>query len=490
MDGYSVLTTCRGLKPVLVDCEQLDEGWSRDATFDVCICGAGPAGITLARALADKNRRVALMEGGGLELSEASQSLYYGESVGVPYPVDSSRLRYFGGASNHWLGETRALDDRDFEALSHHPLNRWPIRRLDLDDYAQQAADILDLAPAAQPFDIFNGREDAFKPIARRMSPPTLFGPKYQHQLARSNLIWLCVNANLIDIELEGSLRSVSQFSFRSYARAQPFTVRARCYVLCCGALENARILLNANRQIPRGLGNQRDLVGRFFCEHIDVSLGHMVMVSALPRVSEYIPSDTLIRDRRCLSYVVRLSPVRDKDWPDGRCETFPDRLSRALREGGSACINAEAEASVQQSANRDSRVTLARSKDRFGLRRLSLDWTLSDLDRHTIRTAALETGRALARHNLGRMRLAPYLEADIDTISDNCLGQSHHMCTTRMSDGPATGVVDRNCRLHGVENLYVGGSSVFASAGVSNPTYTIVKLALRLGDHLDGELG
>jgi choline dehydrogenase-like flavoprotein len=475
---------------VLVDAGQLGENDLRDTVFDVCICGAGPAGITLARALAGKNRRVALMEGGGLESSEESQSLYHGESVGVPYPVDSSRLRYFGGTSNHWVGETRELDHRDFEALPHHPLNEWPIGASDLDGYAQLAADILDLAPAVQPTDIFKGREDTLKSISRRMSAPTVFGLKYRDELARSGLIWLCLNANLVDIALEENLKLVSHFAFRSHARAHVFKVRARRYVVCCGALENARILLNANRQMPQGVGNQRDLVGRFFSEHIDVTLGRAVLAKELPSHSEYIPSDTLMRSRRCLSYVVRLSPIRAAEWQGGRCETFPERVDRAVRTDGAACINAEVEGAVQQSANRDSRVTLATSKDRFGLRRLSLDWTLSDLDRHTIRTAALETGRALARHDLGRMQLASYLHADLDTISDYCVGQSHHMCTTRMSDSPATGVVDRNCRVHDVGNLYVGGSSVFASAGVSNPTYTIVKLALRLGSHLNAELG
>ncbi len=66
--------------------------------------------------------------------------------------------------------------------------------------------------------------------------------------------------------------------------------------------------------------------------------------------------------------------------------------------------------------------------------------------------------------------------------------GGYHHMCTTRMSDDPATGVVDRNCRVHGIGNLYVGGSSVFATPGHANPTYTIVQLALRLADHLSVE--
>jgi choline dehydrogenase-like flavoprotein len=474
---------------MLIDAEQRDDALFRDTIFDVCICGAGPAGISLARALAAKKRSVALMEGGGLELTEASQNLYVAESVGASYPIDASRLRYLGGASNHWEGETRPLDERDFLALPHHSFNEWPIQRSDLDGYTRQADDILDLGPDASPIDVFEGREITLMPMVRRMSAPTMFGQKYREELVRSDLIRLCINANLVDIELYEGLGSISSVAFRSYAQPRPFKVRARFYVLCCGALENARILLNANRQLPLGLGNERDLVGRFFCEHLDIMLGRMVMASALPGVSEYLASDAVLHERQCLSYAVVLQPVRSKDSPGGQCEAFPVRVGRAVREGDSACINAEAQATVQQSANRDSRVTLAKSRDRFGLRRLSLDWTLSDLDHHTIKTAALETARALARHNLGRLRMAAYLQEDLDAVADHCVGQSHHMCTTRMADSPATGVVNHHCRVFGIENLYVGGSSVFASAGVSNPTYTIIKLALRLGDHLDAQL-
>jgi len=64
-------------------------------------------------------------------------------------------------------------------------------------------------------------------------------------------------------------------------------------------------------------------------------------------------------------------------------------------------------------------------------------------------------------------------------------LAGHHHMGGTRMSDDPQKGVVDRDCRVHGMRNLYVGGSSVFATSGQCNPTTTIVALAARLGDHL-----
>lgn len=474
---------------MLIDAEKLDGESFPSQALDVCIVGAGPAGITLARALAQKGWRVGLMEGGGLALSEASQDLYRGSSTGVEYPVDASRLRYLGGTSNHWTGETLPLDDRDFEALPYHPLNAWPIRRSDLDGYGERAAEILDLAPVYQPVDIFNARDDVLMPVVRRMSAPTRFGQKYQRELTRSKLIWLCINANLIDIELDDGLKSVSQLSFRAHARTQPFKIRARRYVLCCGGLENARILLNANRQMPQGLGNERDLVGRFFSEHLEISLGHAVLETIPPDGADYMPSGTSMRFHQCLSYIVTLDPLRPADSPRERSKTFRERLHRAFQAGRAADFDAEVTVAVQQSANRDSRVTLATTADRLGLPRVSLNWTLSDLDRHTIRTAALEIGRALAQHNVGRLQLAPHLDAGIDAISKEGVGQYHHMCTTRMSDSPAAGVVNRDCRLHGVENLYLGGSSVFASAGAANPTYTIVQLALRLADHLDGEL-
>ena len=104
---------------------------------------------------------------------------------------------------------------------------------------------------------------------------------------------------------------------------------------------------------------------------------------------------------------------------------------------------------------------------------------------------AALELGRALALHDVGRLQLEPWITDSAMSIAINKdqSGSSHHMCTTRMSDDPGQGVVDRDCCVHGLDNLYIGGSSVFSSPGVSNPTFTIVQLALRLADHLDDRL-
>ena len=119
-------------------------------TFDVCVVGAGPAGITLARRLAGDGLDVALMEGGGLEPEPRSQALYEGELVGLPYyPLDAARLRYFGGTSNHWAGWCRALRPPDFEARPGVPMSGWPISAADLAPYSAETDGILGLGPRA-----------------------------------------------------------------------------------------------------------------------------------------------------------------------------------------------------------------------------------------------------------------------------------------------------------------------------------------------------
>jgi choline dehydrogenase-like flavoprotein len=433
------------------------------------------------------------MEGGGFEPTIESQALYQGELLGLPYSIDGSRLRYFGGASNHWVGETRPLDARDFEALPHHPLNEWPIRKRDLDVYADQAADILDLPDARPAYDMFGGKEQALLPVNWRMSPPTRFGKKYRQELVQSPLIWLCLNADLVDIELEPNLQSVSSFTFHSENRTNPFRVRARYYAICCGALENARALLVANRQTPNGVGNQHDLVGRFFCEHVELGIGQALMRPGQVGRGNYIASRDVMMRSRCLSFIVGLAPTGGKEASQvdrAICALpFSERLGLAVLGRSPVCYDADIGVVIQQACSPDSRVTLSNQKDRYGLRRLALDWRLADLDRHTIRTAALETGRALARRNIGRMQVASFVANSEAPPADGLMGQNHHMCTTRMSESPTTGVVDGNCRVHGVGNLYMGGSSVFASAGISNPTYTIVQLALRLADRLNAQL-
>nr|WP_284692104.1 GMC oxidoreductase [Pinirhizobacter soli] len=137
-----------------------------------------------------------------------------------------------------------------------------------------------------------------------------------------------------------------------------------------------------------------------------------------------------------------------------------------------------------EQAPNRDSRVMLGEDTDALGLRKVSVDWQLSDIDRHTIRTAARLFGEHLARTCNGRFEPEPWVDANDDAPLP-VHGTAHHLGTTRMAEHAEEGVVDRDCRVHGLANLHVAGSSVFPTGGWAFPTFTIVALSLRLATHL-----
>ncbi len=307
------------------DAEQRTDEWFRDRVFDVCIVGSGPAGMTIARRLAAAGASVGLFEGGGLDPTPESQDLYKGFTTGEPYyDLDSIRLRYFGGSSGHWGGRARALDAEDFAPLAQNAFSGWPIRRSDLDPYLEETASILDLTPAdIAPLDIFAGEPTAFRPIVVRFSPPTRFGEKYRAELEASKDIEVFLNANLVDIRVADGARQVSEAVFRSFTRPEPFLVKARFFALCLGGLENPRALLNARTQLPRGIGNENDNVGRFFMEHLHVPVGSFVLRKPLSNMAVYASTPAYVSEKGTLHCSLFLTP--DTPGP---------------AEGGAACVD------------------------------------------------------------------------------------------------------------------------------------------------------
>jgi choline dehydrogenase-like flavoprotein len=141
--------------------------------------------------------------------------------------------------------------------------------------------------------------------------------------------------------------------------------------------------------------------------------------------------------------------------------------------------------AQAEQAPNPDSRVTLGTRRDRFGLPIVQVDWRPTASDRASIRASQKAVDKALGAAGLGRVEFMLGDEHP-PTLME---GNFHHLGATRMHTDPAKGVVDPDCRVHGVRNLYVAGSSVFPTYGCSNPTLTVVALALRLADHLKKQL-
>jgi choline dehydrogenase-like flavoprotein len=140
----------------------------------------------------------------------------------------------------------------------------------------------------------------------------------------------------------------------------------------------------------------------------------------------------------------------------------------------------------IEQAPNPNSRITLDTEQDALGVPRGMLHWELTPLEKRSIRTIHELIGQQLGIASKGRVRLMEYLRDENDNSWPEFTGGGwHHMGTTRMSDDPKQGVVDANCKVHGISNLFMAGSSCYATAGAPNPTLTLVALTLRLSDHL-----
>ncbi len=144
----------------------------------------------------------------------------------------------------------------------------------------------------------------------------------------------------------------------------------------------------------------------------------------------------------------------------------------------------------MEQAPNPNSRITLDTEKDSLGMPRAMLHWELTALEKNSLRTINKIIGQEVGRVSMGRVKMDDYLQDEKDESWPSFTGGDwHHMGTTRMSEDPKQGVVDVNCKVHGISNLYTAGSSCYVTAGAVNPTLTLIALTIRLSDHLKQKL-
>jgi choline dehydrogenase-like flavoprotein len=504
---------------------------------DVCIVGGGAAGIAVALGLVDSPLRVLLVEGGGLGANDRPRRPHRVVPRRGARPdlgPDRARYWYLGGNTNNWAGNCRPLDQPDVEARDWIPDSGWPIGLEELRPWYEGAQSVLGLGDLSL-YDLERVR-------TQLAHPPLEIDPA----VAATRVVQVCpvlsvAAAHMRRLEDEGDLRvllraEAVQLLADSDGRVSAVEVacadgrRARVeagtVVLAAGGVENARLLLSSNETAPNGLGNEHDLVGRYFMDHwwFDVPLGdwgedldlglyafdahgnqtvdgqaiwaQLCLSDELMR-RERIPGLTLwfVRRRLALASVVaaeRLAasalgrapfdPVTDLRLFLVDAHEAPRHIARQLSRRASAGGGHALTLMVQleQVPDRDNRVRLSPRTDALGRREPVLDLRLTPEER-----AGHERGLAIVARELG---------LDVDRVLKQMrlklAGRRydffwHHTGTTRMNDDPQLGVVDTDCRVHGSSNLFVAGSSVFPTEGTPPPTLTIVALALRLADHL-----
>jgi choline dehydrogenase-like flavoprotein len=543
--------------------ELLDFSSNKILSVDICIVGAGAAGITLAQKLIDSGTEVLLLESGGLKPEANTQQLYAGEvcDARMHSPPDRYRQRRFGGSTTIWGGRCMPYDAIDFEVRDYVPHSGWPFGLDTLLPYYPEANRLCEAGRFA-----YNTADAFAKPLPtllagfdshefstdtlERFSCPTDFGRRYRAKLAAAPNVRVLLHANVTSIRLDANGQRVTELTARDLAGNQ-LTVRARRYVLATGGLESARLLLSNRDVQPNGIGNDRDVVGRYYMCHIAGTIGRIEAPGPLSQVNYgYDISEEGIycrrrialraatqRARRLGNFVARLHHPRIADpahrnavlsslylakflipyeygkrLDDGAAVSFggwmrhlanvaaapqdaagfawhmlrdrklaqrkfPSIIIRPRRNLYSLDFHAE------QQPNPSSRVLLSERPDALGMPQLKIDWRYTEGDVDTV-TRSLQ----LLAGEMSRSGAASF-DYDADSVEAEMTRYGayggHHIGTARLGRDPRSSVVDPDCLVHGVGNLYVAGAAVFPTSRQANPTLTIVAMTLRLAEHL-----
>lgn len=478
-----------------IDGEEIPSGTVRQA--DVCIIGSGAAGITLARELVGSSLKVLLLEGGAMEWTEASQDIYKAASVSTsPAGVLDqdfpgwSRLRQFGGSTNHWGGWSRPFEEHDFQKRDWIPLSGWPITLKEIESYYARAATYIEM-------ENFDQAEERRRPEVAGVttrefhySPPTRFGEKYGPDLFASSNVEVILKASAVRFDTRGDqVQSVLVKNAKT-----EFTVKSNIFILACGGMENPRLLLNSDHQRSAGLANSSEMVGRCFMEHPHATIGMFLNTEGEAWLKPFrwsgkgepmrifTTTPEFQEKFQILNYSCQLDVAKNPaaDPAEGlkltKFSYDKDQVTHYLR------LYTRSEMLPDKS----NRIELAHERDELGLRRLKMHLNFGRTDLRTVVKSTEAVIASLSAQAFGRGKIV--LEHE-DLWSTDLGPGCHHMGTTRMSDNPREGVVDRDCKAHDLANLYLAGSSVFPTGGFANPTFTIVALALRLADHLQSRL-
>jgi len=519
---------------------------------DVCIIGAGPAGITIARELIGTKFNVVLLESGGRVPDEKIQQLNKGKNIGLPYyELQEARSRAFGGTSHKWHIKLcdghegvrlRGLDKIDFEKRSWVPNSGWPFTKEELNYYYKRAHEIFKIGPYSYNVEdweeidsgeVFFKESNIIETTVFQFARKNIFYQEYSDEIEKAKNITTYLNSTVLNITANENTAKIKKVVVATSDKKE-FIVKAGLFILATGGLENPRLLLLSNNVMKCGLGNQNGLVGRYFMEHphlwsgifspsdlnrfnydnlyrVHNSKGTPIM-GKLALDEAVLRSEKLLNLTASLQYepmVVMNEAVRSLKKVK---QSFPSNLFSvdfnkhlknvaqnfdSLTYGGLRQLMAgekekwydhkkeyhgyKLNLMTEQVPEPDSRVILGSEKDRFGQRKIKLNWKLSPQDIDSIDRGLNIIKSEVYKYKLGKL----YIAENKEEMKEGIHGGWHHMGTTRMHENPKQGVVDKNCKVHNVDNLFVAGSSVFPTGGYANPTLTILALALRLADYI-----
>ena len=504
---------------------------------DVCIVGAGAAGIFLAIEMARSGKKVLLLESGGRLEEPPTTDLYRSEVGTLPHKgIHEGRHRVYGGSTIRWGGQILELFEHDFQSRQWIKGSGWPISQHELTPYYERALRLQGVANVTRD-DKEVWREvglslcdlgDDLIPFFSRWCQEPNFTKLHGNELKMSNLLHVYLHANAIELLLSEDNETVTGVRCRTLSgREKIFS--AKNFVLCLGGIETIRFLLqpHANGHAP---WNQNHWLGRHFQDHLDVycaelididtgcfydffdhicrrgyryeprfrlteavqrrhgllNVGGMVFFEDPPGAQRHQVWQTM---KRLLRGRHQEISFKDMQILVGNLPTLLKQLARYKIQGRSynpeSLVRFRLRAFCEQEPLGESRVSLSMDQDALGQYRTRLDWKISDLELRTLQYFVYAVTESFAK--LGLARVIP--DADLmnhpELFVSKVMDSYHHMGGTRMAASSDNGFVDPNLKIFGTRNAFVCSSSVFPSSGFSNPTHTLLALTCRLVEHL-----
>jgi choline dehydrogenase-like flavoprotein len=514
----------------------------KEFSCDICIVGAGVAGIVVARELLGSNKSIIMMESGHELYNESIQNLYKSNRKPKIFPDTSvSRLRMLGGSSNHWGNSTERLDPIDFEKRGWVPNSGWPFSYSTLEpfyntaekycgvgDYDDQYS--LDYWLEKAPFkDYFPDSELMKSAIIKSSLIPVRFFKQYGPDLLEDENVQIISGANITEVDYSPESENISGISFNTI-KSIKHTIKAKLFIMCLGGIENARMLLNFNQDYDDRIGNLHGNVGRYLMEHPTIRGAHFYPLNGrLPSMYESIYKDEIMlkarlklkeetqykyetnnlrmmlvaRTEEALSHGVSSAHILSNHFENADiADNFGTHLVNVLsdidvlanifakqtfdfelNEDVFKFSGYQLVSMIEQTPDRSNRITLSDKEDILGIKKINIDWTISDEDKNLAWRSLDLIAKDPSINRKGRFRVLKERES---RLWSSQLGfGSHHIGTTRISSSYKTGVVDPKCRVYGTNNLYIGGSSVFPTGGHVPPTLTIVAMSIKLADDI-----
>ena len=501
---------------------------TENLSADICIVGAGAAGMAMAEYFLNKNRRVLVIESGNFKFDQDIQNYYKTENTGLKFDgAFDGRFRTMGGSTTRWGGQALPLTQLDFKKKNWINNTGWPIEKEDLDPYYKKALKFLNVDNLDFDDQIF--KKLKIKPLnfngtfnyhVSKWSPNPNLRNVYKKQFEESQNVEILLNANLLEIQLSDQRNNISNIIIGS--KTTRLRLTAQCYVLCCGGIENARIMLH-NSIAPKCP------VGEYLQDHPSIEIGKLISNSKrtvqkhfnlhywkkwkyslrLSFTSEFQEregclnaSASIMFNPSSTSLIGKFHHLKKSIIEKKPFQFFKDSFAIIFKSyeivltiyyyvffkfqykpGADLPIKI----SFEQEPFENSWVALSdKERDALGIPLSKINWDITESTWSTTMKIAEELTKELKRHNLGDVELYTEIFRENPDWKKLFGDVNHHIGTTRMGDDPLKSVVDSDCKVWGLDNLHIAGSSVFPTSGHSNPTLTLIALSYRLAEHLN----